>query len=35
MDAVDYFALFNLVEALPELMASAGEDGTPFGPLPQ
>ncbi|RUL83646.1 hypothetical protein [Tautonia sociabilis] len=35
MDAVDYFVLFNLVEALPELMASA-HDGSanPFGPLP-
>ncbi|QDV39021.1 zf-HC2 domain-containing protein [Tautonia plasticadhaerens] len=39
MDAVDYFALFNWFEAMPELMASAQDDGrapgNPFGPLAQ
>ena len=39
LDAVDYFALFNWFEAMPELMASAQDDGrapgNPFGPLAQ
>jgi hypothetical protein len=39
LNAVDYFALFNWFEAMPELMASARGDEpdpfSPFGPLAQ
>ena len=36
MDSVDFFALFNFCEAIPELMASAGDDrSSPFGPFSQ